>query len=59
MNKLNKIIGILFSDKFKGAIAIVAAVVMYITPDYVDEIIESLLAAFGVATLIMDKKCKT
>jgi hypothetical protein len=44
------------SDKAKGIVAIVAAGVMYFTPDYIDRIIESLLGIYGVTTLTLKKK---
>ena len=54
---MNKIINIITSPKFKGLIAVGAAVVMYFTPDEVDHIIEGLLGAFGISTLVIgDKK---
>lgn len=42
--------------KIKGAIAIIAAVIMYFTPDNVDRVIEALLTAFGVSEFILTKK---
>lgn len=42
--------------KIKGLISIAAAIVMYFTPDYIDKIIESLLAAFGISEFIITKK---
>lgn len=41
------------SHQIKGLIAITAAVVMYFTPDHIDKIIESLLAAFGISELVI------
>jgi hypothetical protein len=52
---LHKIIELLKSDKFKGAVSVIAAVVMYFTPDHVDGIIETLLGAFGITTMIISK----
>ena len=43
------------SEKTKGVIALVAAVVMYFTPDYIDAIIEAGLVAIGVAKLVVKK----
>lgn len=44
------------SQKVKGIIAIIAAVVMYYTPDEIDRIIEILLGMFGISTLIINDK---
>lgn len=44
------------SPKFKSVVAIVAAVVMYYTPDEVDHIIEALLGALGISTLVIETK---
>jgi hypothetical protein len=44
------------SEKTKGIIAIVAAVVMYFTPDHIDRIIESLLGIYGITALTLRKK---
>lgn len=44
------------SDKFKGIIAIIAAVVMYFTPDHVDKIVELILTAFGINVLVIKAK---
>ena len=46
---------IITNEKVKGAIAIVAAVVMFFTPDHIDRIIELLLAAFGIQKLVLKK----
>lgn len=43
-------------NKIKGIVAIVAAIVMYFTPDDIDRIIEGMLALFGVSTLIITEK---
>jgi hypothetical protein len=43
------------SEKTKGIIALVAAVVMYFTPDYIDAIIEAGLVAMGIAKLAIKK----
>jgi hypothetical protein len=45
--------------KFKSAIAIIAAVVMYFTPDEVDHIIETLLAAYGITILATGESKET
>ncbi len=47
---------IITNEKVKGAIAIVAAIMMFFTPDHIDLIIESLLAAFGIQKLVLKKK---
>lgn len=44
------------SDKFQGAVSILAAIVMYFTPDEVDKIIEGLLGVFGLTKLVIEKK---
>ena len=46
---------IITNEKVKGAIAIVAAVVMFFTPDHIDRIIELLLAAFGIQKFVLKK----
>jgi hypothetical protein len=46
----------ILSEKTKGTIAIVAAVVMYFTPDYIDTIIEAGLAAVGISKLVIKKE---
>ena len=46
---------ILNNEKVHGAIAIVAAVIMYFTPDHVDMLIETLLGAFGLTKLTITK----
>jgi hypothetical protein len=47
---------LIFNEKTKGIIAIVAAVVMYYTPDSIDRIIESLLGIYGITALTLKKK---
>ena len=47
---------IIENEKVKGAIAIVAAVIMFFTPNHIDLIIESLLAAFGITKLVISEK---
>ena len=43
---------IITNEKVKGAIAILAAVVMQqFTPDHIDLLIETLLTAFGITKL--------
>lgn len=46
---------VITNEKVKGAIAIVAAIVMVYTPDHIDRIIEALLAAFGIQKLVIKK----
>ena len=48
---MEKIKAFLNSEKTKGAIAIIAAVVMYFTPDNVDRIIEACLMLLGIQKL--------
>ncbi len=47
---------IIANEKVKGAIAMIAAVVMFFTPDHIDLIIEALLTAFGIQQLVLKKK---
>ena len=47
---------IITNEKVKGAIAIVAAVIMWFTPTHIDIVIESLLTAFGIQQLVLKKK---
>ncbi|MDR2666965.1 MAG: hypothetical protein LBB34_02515 [Holosporales bacterium] len=44
---------IITNEKAKGVIALVAAVVMWFTPDYADAIIEASLAAIGISKLVI------
>ncbi|MBR1734600.1 MAG: hypothetical protein IJ730_04025 [Alphaproteobacteria bacterium] len=44
------------NEKVKGAIAIIAAIIMWFTPDHVDMVIEALLAAFGIEKLSIHKQ---
>jgi hypothetical protein len=53
MTNLKEIIA---NEKVKGIIAIVAAVVMWFTPNHIDAIIESLLGIYGVTVLTIQKK---
>ncbi len=46
------------SDKLKGLIAVIAAVVIYYTPSHVDLVIESLLAMFGIQKLVLKEANK-
>ena len=52
---MDKIESFLASEKTRGAIAIVAAIVMYFTPDHIDRIIETLLAASGIQKFVLKK----
>lgn len=45
---MDKIKVFLKNEKVSGAIAIIAAIVMYFTPDSIDHIIELCLAAVGI-----------
>ena len=47
---------IIENEKVKGAIAIIAAVIMFYTPDHIDAIIEMCLAALGIGKLTLVKK---
>ena len=53
---MNKVIEIIKSDKFKTIAAVAAAIVMYFTPDPIDQIITVLLAGFGISTLVISEK---
>lgn len=45
------------TSTLKGAIALVAAIVMYFTPDEIDNIIIMVLGALGITDiLVLDKK---
>lgn len=54
--KMEKIRQFLKNETVQGAIAIIAAVVMYFTPDNVDRIIEACLMALGIQKLVLKKK---
>lgn len=47
---------IITNEKVKGAIAIAAAIIMFFTPDHIDLLIETLLAAFGITKLVISEK---
>lgn len=51
-------IDLITSPKFKGLVSLIAAVVMYFTPDNIDAIIESLLSAFGISQLVLTPKAR-
>jgi hypothetical protein len=44
------------NEKTKGIVAIVAAIVMFFTPDHIDRIIESLLGIYGITVLTLQEK---
>ena len=46
------------NTKFKACISVLAAAVMYFTPDAVDNIIETLLAAYGITVLAIEEPRK-
>jgi hypothetical protein len=48
---MNSLINLVIGNKFKGIVALGASVLMYYTPDHIDRIIETLLAAFGISAL--------
>ncbi|MDR1983134.1 MAG: hypothetical protein LBQ08_05070 [Holosporaceae bacterium] len=50
---LQKILAIVSSRRFKGAVAVIAAVVMYFTPDNIDNIIISILGVLGISHLVI------
>jgi hypothetical protein len=47
---------IITSEKFKGTVAIIAAIAMYFTPDEIDRIIEIGLAYFGISKFVLKKE---
>ncbi|GHU12791.1 hypothetical protein FACS189449_07120 [Alphaproteobacteria bacterium] len=49
---------LILSEKTKGTIAIIAAIVMYFTPDCIDAIIQGLLGAYGITELTLREKKK-
>ena len=53
---MSEIKSIITNDKVKGLLAVIAAIVMFYTPDYIDRIIEALLAAFGIQKLVLKKE---
>ncbi len=46
----------LSNEKVKGIIAIIAAIVMYYTPDHIDKIIEMCLGGLGISKLLLTKE---
>lgn len=53
---MSTFIKLITNDKFKGIVAIAAAVLMYFTPDEIDKIIEGLLGAFGISQFVIKPK---
>ena len=53
---MEKLAILLNNEKVQGMVAIIAAVVMYYTPDHIDRIIEMCLAGLGVSKLIITKE---
>ncbi|MDR2267921.1 MAG: hypothetical protein LBD81_00530 [Holosporaceae bacterium] len=53
---MNTLWEIISSNKFRGIISLIAAVVMYYTPDHIDAIIETCLTAYGLSVLAIDEK---
>ncbi len=53
---MSDFLNIITNSKVKGIVALIGAVVMYFTPDHIDAVIETLLAAFGITTLMIDEK---
>jgi hypothetical protein len=47
---------IINNQKTHGILAIIAAIVMYFTPDYIDKIIELGLSLFGIQKLVLKKE---
>lgn len=47
---------IIENEKVKGTIAIVAAVIMFFTPNHIDLLIETLLTVFGITKLVISEK---
>lgn len=53
---MGKVAMLLNNEKFQGIVAIIAAVVMYYTPDHIDKIIEMCLAGLGISKLVISKE---
>jgi hypothetical protein len=53
---MSNFIKFITGEKFKGVVSIVAAVIMYYTPDNIDLIIQALLAAYGCSVLVLKEK---
>ncbi len=47
---------VITNEKVKGAIAIIAAIIMFFTPNHIDVVIETLLAVFGIEKLSIHKQ---
>lgn len=41
---------------WKGLVSIIAAIVMFYTPDHIDRVIELLLVTFGIPMILMEEK---
>ncbi|MBR1733943.1 MAG: hypothetical protein IJ730_00590, partial [Alphaproteobacteria bacterium] len=54
--KMENLKSIIENEKVKGAIAIIAAVIMFYTPDHIDLLIETLLTAFGITKFVISEK---
>ncbi len=52
----SRMMGFFTTERIKGIIAIIAAIVMYFTPDEIDKIIEILLGMFGISTFAITHK---
>jgi hypothetical protein len=48
---MSEFLKLLSSSRFKGVVAVVAAVVMYFTPDHIDNIIMTVLGLLGISQL--------
>lgn len=53
---MEKLAILLNNEKIQGIVAIIAAVVMYYTPDQIDRIIELCLAGLGISKLVILKE---
>lgn len=53
---MEKLLEFIHDEKVQGCVAILAAVVMYFTPDCIDKIIEMCLAAMGIQRLTLKKE---
>jgi hypothetical protein len=53
---MNALKSMLRSEVFRGIISIIAAIVMYYTPDQIDLIIQTLLSFYGITVLIIKEK---
>lgn len=53
---MNKILTFITGERFMGIVSLVAAGVMYFTPDHIDNVIEGFLVLIGAPKLIVRKK---